>query len=76
MCVGSHPLLVHSGGINAGGGVRLAVVQDFQRIRPRGTLIWQVEGAVTPNAAPTKADVVQPDGRVPFPPEVDVTAAL
>ena len=74
-CARSHPLLVHSGGINAGGGVRLAVVQDFQRIRPRGTLIWQVEGAVTPNAAPTKADVVQPDGRVPFPPGVDVTAA-
>ena len=38
----AHALLVHSGGINSSGGVRIAVINDFQRLRPRATLMWQV----------------------------------
>ncbi len=71
----SHPLLVHSGGVNAGRNVRMAVIQDFQKIRPRGQLIWQVEGAETPHASPTKVDVIRPDGTVPFPRDVDIASA-
>ena len=40
----AHALLVHSGGINESPDVRIAVINDFQRLRPKGTLMWQVEG--------------------------------
>ena len=45
----AHALLVHSGGINEGSDVRLAVINDFQRVRPKTTLMWQVEDARTPH---------------------------
>ena len=65
---------VHSGGINEGDDVRLAIINDFQRLRPRGTLMWQVEGAQTPNVE--SSGVVQPDGVVPFPEEAGDPATL
>ena len=65
---------VHSGGINEGDDVRLAIISDFQRLRPRGTLMWQVEGAQTPNVE--SSGVVQPDGVVPFPEEAGDPATL
>lgn len=69
----AHALLVHSGGINESDRVRLAVINDFQRVRPKTTLMWQVEDARTPNT--DGAQVILPDGTVPFPPEVDVSTA-
>jgi hypothetical protein len=69
----AHALLVHSGGINEGSDVRLAVINDFQRVRPKTTLMWQVEDAHTPHTS--GAQVVHPDGTVPFPPGVDLATA-
>ena len=69
----AHALLVHSGGINEGDDVRLAVINDFQRIRPKTTLMWQVEDARTPHTQGSQ--VIQPDGTVPFPPDIDVASA-
>jgi hypothetical protein len=69
----AHALLVHSGGINEGDAVRLAVINDFQRVRPKTTLMWQVEDACTPHTQ--GAQVIQPDGTVPFPPEIDMDSA-
>ena len=65
---------VHSGGINEGDDVRLAIISDFQRLRPKGTPMWQVEGAQTPNVE--SSGVVQPDGVVPFPEEAGDPATL
>ena len=64
---------MHSGGINEGDEVRLAVINDFQRIRPKTTLMWQVEDACTPHTQGSQ--VIQPDGTVPFPPDIDVGSA-
>ena len=69
----AHALMVHSGGVNESSDVRIAVINDFQRLRPRENLMWQVEGARTPHH--DNAQVVKPDGIVPFPEGVDLIAA-
>lgn len=69
----AHARLVHSGGVNESSDVRLAIINDFQRVRPRGNLMWQIEGART--AHHDTAQVIRPDGVVPFPDEVDLIAA-
>jgi hypothetical protein len=70
----SHPKMVHSAGHHVTPGfVRLAAVCDFQRIRPRGHLWWQVDGATT--AHHPEIGAVAPDGRVPFPTGTDLLQA-
>ena len=69
-----HPRMVHSQGQHSAAGcVRLAAVCDFQRVRPRGGLWWQIDGAETPHGGGVGS--VAPDGVVSFPPGVDVVSA-
>ena len=46
--------------------MRLAVICDFQKLRPSSHLMWQIEGLETPHSG--GAAVVRVDGRVSFPP--------
>ena len=46
--------------------MRLAVICDFQKLRPPSHLMWQIEGLETPHSG--GAAVVRVDGRVSFPP--------
>ena len=39
-----HGLVVHSAGIHEGSNIRLAVIQDFNKIRQRGAMRWSVAG--------------------------------
>lgn len=39
-----HALMVHSAGIHEGGNIRMAVVQDFNKVRERGHMRWTAAG--------------------------------
>ena len=39
-----HGLVVHSAGIHEGSNIRLAVIQDFNKVRQRGAMRWSVAG--------------------------------